>query len=856
MGGFEISDVHRYREQLRSASGRFVFAPVRHHSPACAGHVRDLIREVAPKHVLIEAPADFEPLIDLLLDVDTVPPVAIAAFLDQEDGLRNASYYPFCAHSPEYVAMQTAREIGASIGFIDLPCSSRFMLHYGFGVPGGGEAPDQDGGEQEAGEEQGENEDSGETGGDDRPGQHEGPGSLLDERLLDASNYTKALAAQLGCRDGLEVWDHLFEWRLGKGDPSDFFADVGAYCLAVRMATPPRHIMFSEAPREAHMISCLAKKRRVRGKVLVLTGGFHTPALVDAVASKFADLDTPEPPEGATPAKHFLVRYGFHQLDALHGYGAGLPSPGYYDRVWSAFDGGECGEAFWQGASIDLFVDFAARQRETEPDRAISIPLLQSAIRSAADLSELRARAGPLRVDINDAALSTFVKGEASGAPQIDAFAKFLVGDRIGDIPARAGSPPLVEHTRKRAMGLKFDLTTSARRSLALDIYRRPQHLEVSRFLHLLSLINVDFGRLEAGPDFLHGGSSDLLFERWNWAWSPQVEASLIEQSALGDSLDQAGVNTIRAHLRQRAEIGSAREAAGAVKLFLTAMQAGLHGESGTLLSAIAGEIAAEPEFASVCEALRNLDLVWRAREVLGLTGSSEVGAVINRAYIRALYLIDTLGSSSEEHIAPRLDGLITLNEVVRASQGEIEGLDASLLTEALERLDGEVLPPVLAGGLAALLVTSNHREPAYINSLVSGNLKGAYVSAADKVGALYGVLKVAPELIRRVPGLIAAIDKVIGSVDDEDFIELLPHLRLAFATLNPGETEAVSASVAGLYSVGLADVASAAVGSLSESELKANLSFEARLKEALSGDGLSGWLADCDSPDDHREQG
>ena len=34
------------------------FAPIRHHSPACAWAVRQLIRDVKPRRVLIEAPVD------------------------------------------------------------------------------------------------------------------------------------------------------------------------------------------------------------------------------------------------------------------------------------------------------------------------------------------------------------------------------------------------------------------------------------------------------------------------------------------------------------------------------------------------------------------------------------------------------------------------------------------------------------------------------------------------------------------------------------------------------------------------------------------------------------------------------
>ena len=44
-----------------------VFFPIRHHSPACAAHVRELIVRLEPASVLVEGPDDFDPLVPLLL---------------------------------------------------------------------------------------------------------------------------------------------------------------------------------------------------------------------------------------------------------------------------------------------------------------------------------------------------------------------------------------------------------------------------------------------------------------------------------------------------------------------------------------------------------------------------------------------------------------------------------------------------------------------------------------------------------------------------------------------------------------------------------------------------------------------
>jgi hypothetical protein len=66
-------------------------------------------------------------LIPYLLDAATVPPVAIYAYpADQGERLEDRTnsrsvFFPFCHYSPEYVALKAGDEVGASLGFCDVP---------------------------------------------------------------------------------------------------------------------------------------------------------------------------------------------------------------------------------------------------------------------------------------------------------------------------------------------------------------------------------------------------------------------------------------------------------------------------------------------------------------------------------------------------------------------------------------------------------------------------------------------------------------------------------------------------------------------------------------------------------------
>lgn len=54
-------------------SQQIYFAPVRHHSPACAYGLLSLIDDIQPDHILIEAPVSFNHLLPDLLHPDAKP---------------------------------------------------------------------------------------------------------------------------------------------------------------------------------------------------------------------------------------------------------------------------------------------------------------------------------------------------------------------------------------------------------------------------------------------------------------------------------------------------------------------------------------------------------------------------------------------------------------------------------------------------------------------------------------------------------------------------------------------------------------------------------------------------------------
>ena len=239
--------------------------------------------------MLIEGPRDATHLIPLLTHAKTRMPVAIyTTFVRRVEGVdsspvRHAAYYPLCDYSPELVAIRTAAEVGARARFIDLTYPEMVVAGRAHGVAKAL--------------------------------------SLLEERYLAHSALLWETCRRVGARDPDDLWDHLYEVDGDRRVPATFFRDVLAYCaLARRDYTPEMLAADGTDAREAAMAAAIADEP---GRVMVVTGGFHTVALPIVPPTVFALAVKVD----AADALVALMRYGFEQLDRLNGYASGMPAP-------------------------------------------------------------------------------------------------------------------------------------------------------------------------------------------------------------------------------------------------------------------------------------------------------------------------------------------------------------------------------------------------------------------------------------------------------------------------------------------------------------------------------------------------
>jgi hypothetical protein len=659
------------------------------------------------------------------------------------------------------------------------------------------------------------------------------------------SAYVAALAKRLGCRDFNEVWDHLFESGADHLDTDAFIDRVAAYCALSRLAYAPEHLVADgTTAREACMAAAIRDELRANesegktGPVLVVTGGFHTPALpqlVDAETRRPTPLVVADDEKGS-----WLMRYSFDQLDALAGYASGMPSPEFYDQMWRAVEK-DSDAAARDRVVADLLVEIGRRTRALKLPAAVTTPDAAAAVQAARHLARLRGHPWPLREDVLDGVRSCFVKGEMNAEGQLimRLVREMLAGNRVGKVPANAGTPPIVDDFYREAERFRLPVDTVERREMALDLYRNATHRQISRLFHRLGLLEVPFASFLGGPDFVHSHGLDLMQERWQVRWSPTAEGALIEASVFGPTIEEAATTRLRERIARLQEEGAGRNTAAAVSLLVQACRLGLHQQAAGMVPLVDTHVAEDPAFPSVVSGLSQLDLLAHAREPLEATHLTALPPLLAAAYCRACHLLGDVPSCPDEVVEAVIGALRTLREVV-AGSGQTHGLDADLFRQGLRRVlawPADKAQAAVIGAAAGILYGEGELNEAGLIQVLSGYLGGSVRDPRKSCAVLRGLLATAREVAWQVTEVTRAIDSQFRAWDDETFLEALPELRLAFTDLTPREIARVADHVSGMH--GEESLGGLLHTDLDEAEVRFGLEATRRVRESLKTDGL-----------------
>lgn len=780
---------------------KVLYVPVRHHSPVCAWHLEKIIARYRPDCILVEGPENANDLVELLTDPETEAPVALyyacrdeGKYLSdgEEPGMWRC-YYPFLDVSPELVALRAAARLGIPGKFIDLSFGEILL------------ATKADRGLRTAEEKL----------------------SYASDRYLSQSRFQKLLCEKAGVRDFEEFWEKYFEIGGMALSSEDFVNLMHTYCQLARRDTPMVELREDGClAREAHMARRIREAMKEYRRILVVAGGFHISGLIAPVA---------EPPEVKKRPRLvqsvYPMRYSMEAADALNGYASGMPMPGFYDCIWQQLHG-EKPEQAWQTVVLDHLVRTGRRLRSQGEN--ISACDETCALSQALGLAALRDKRQPGLYELQDAVLSSFVKGEAdlSGLEPMRILRKLATGHKLGVLASTAQVPPLTRDFEQQCRRHRLKLVGGTQ-EVILSVLAEPKHRDASRFLQRTEFLGCDFARRTRGPDLISGRDRNLIRETWQYQWSAGVEAALIEQSISGGTVRDACIT----ELRRR--ISAAALAQEGAELLLKGFLMGLGDQTGTLAEKMDLLLISDGDFTSLCRACAHLYRLHQWKDQYGEPDAIDDEALLSRAFDRCIQLLPAMHCVDERNLNQVQEAMSLLYQLTL--QPELPQR-RERLQEALEMLvEQDSIQPGLHGTALGLLYGMDPAKKAQVDGVVRGYLRGTPGRKLQSAQLLQGLFYTARDLLLTDGDFLKQIDLLLCELEDGDFTRMLPQLRLAFSYFLPRETDRLAQTAAGLHGAGKQEMGRCAVDPAAYSRAEEIDAWAAARLDRTEGGNLDG---------------
>lgn len=404
---------------------------IRHHGPGSCRNVLHYLKELKPDLILLEGPAEAEPLLSHICSEQMEPPVALLAYRPEEP--QHAVFYPFADFSPEWQTLRYALQYNIPLRFFDLPLTHSLALDQQQTEPA----------EQSI--------------------------ASIPESEGDPFDW---LAKATGYADGEAWWEATIEQRQ---DNADIFQAVQEAVTALREELPdrtrPRDLL-----REAWMRRTIRTSQKENfERIAVVCGAWHVPALVSFPTVK----EDNELLKGLPKVKITCtwIPWTYDRLALRSGYGAGIESPGWYHYLWHH---PEDDGTYWISQVASLL-------RTKNMD--ISVAHIIETVRLAQTAAALRNLPAPTLTEYNEAITTVMGFGDNMLLQLIRE--ELVISDRLGHVPTDVPQVSLLTDIQKTQKRLRVPFTAEIK-ELILDL-RKPGDLERSIFFHRLHLLGIDW---------------------------------------------------------------------------------------------------------------------------------------------------------------------------------------------------------------------------------------------------------------------------------------------------------------------------------------------------------------------------
>ena len=747
---------------VRSPEVEVAVLGIRHHGPGSARSLLAALGEFGPDQVLIEGPADADPLLGWAASPVMQPPVAILAYAPLEP--RRAAFWPFATFSPEWQALTWSLAHDVPVGFCDLPAAHTL-------APDATEPPSPDllspdllSPDLLSPDPLDPDQGTGETAGGEQP------------RRVVRRDPLGALATAAGYDDAERWWDDVVESRLDSSSPFPALLEAMAELRIALPETDPVEAL-SEARREAYMRKTIrAAVKRGRRRVAVVCGAWHAPVLTWPLPPASADTATlrglPR-----TKITTTWVPWTHQRLSAVSGYGAGITSPGWYHHLWSAPD-----------RPVVRWLTAVAGALRTR-DLPVSSAAVIEAVRLAEALAGLRSRPLAGLAEVNDATLAVLCDGDEAALRFVTE--ELVVGQATGHVDPGVPTVPLEADLIATCRRLRLKREAGVKLH-DLDL-RKPLDQQRSVLFHRLRVLDLGWAR----PAETEIAGRGTFRETWQSSWRPELALAVIEAAVWGTTVLTAAT----AKLAETSESGSLVELTAAVERALLAeLPEGLD----RLLATLAQRAALDADVVHLMEALPALARAHRYGDVRG-TDTSALAAVADTLVVRICAglppAVTGLDVEAAREMRQRMDrvhhaiGLLSAGDEDQSERG-VAATDRredwfTTLTGLLGRAD---VPAEVAGRVVRVLFDAGRivDGPQRVHRALS---YGA--TAADKAAWVDGFFADGALLLIHDVELRGLVDAWVAGLTDTEFTDVLPLVRRTFSTFSPPERRLIGERLA-----------------------------------------------------------
>ena len=746
-----------------------LYYPVRHHSPVCAWHLERAMERYQPELVLVEGPENANDLISILASPETRAPVALYyAYRDDAGILRAAEpsgdelppdsyacYYPFLDQSPELAALRLAERMGIPARFMDLSYGEILAAtQAGAGLR-----------------------------------KEEAAASYANDSYLALELLWKRVCEKTGTRDFEEFWERYYESRGFSLSTEEFVRQMNAWCLLARENTPRLEMEADGClVRESHMARRIQEARQSYGRILVVGGGFHLWGLLHPEKEPG---DRPQIPRDSQTV--YPVRYSEPAADALSGYASGMPAPAFYRKLWKRLheEGTDPTDA-WSSVVLDTIVRCGRRLRAK--GEIISAYDEQCALQQARGLAVLRSKEAPGLYELQDCVLSAFVKGEANlaGCEPLRLLREINTGNRVGSLCRSDLVPPLVQDFARQCKKYRLRQDSADRQEVTLEIFSKTRHRAESRFLHQSMFLDSGYAKRDKGPDLLGGTGRNLIREHWVCQWSAGVETALVEHAVWGSTVAEASAQLLRRRLTE-----TVRAVDGA-RLLAQGFLMGLGDTADAMANRLEELLLTDGDFSSLCDACGAINALDAWQEQYGEKGSYDYPSLLRRCFARILQMLPSMSAIDDRGVEAIQENCQLLYEVTaRPPFADLRGAFLETLEELIAQ---DPIHPALHGAALGLLYGGAPEKKDLAVQVAAGYLRGTHDQKLRAAAFLQGLFRTARDLLLVDDVQMAAIDALLCELEDEEFVALLPQLRLAFSYFTPTETNRLGRQAAALH--------------------------------------------------------